>query len=335
MLAYQLPCGRGDGLQWLCRSALDARRLRCRRRHDPALSLWIRFPPEESEVALEAKDSSGQTLRFPIGATIEYPKAGDWQYVVVPLSAKHGGGIKGRLEEIGIVVQARGGVTVRGGIIQGSVSFDEVRLRESDETFHIDAAAQAEPPPASLSSPLGSSELAARLGVNIHLLNDDPALDLAHAAGFGFVRMDMLWANVERGSRYLSFFASGRRGCLQRAGSSQNGACSGFSTTDIRIMGGNTPRTPQDVAAFSRFFAEARPRHISKAAMSGMKSGMNRIRASSGNRLQMLLNTQPFSERRSRRSEGPTRRQRCRAEGWPGSMRHSSARLWIPVWPRV
>ena len=197
VLAYRLPCGRESGCsayvaaRWRPASPLPKRR-------DPALSLWVRFPPEV-EVALEVKDSTGQTLRFPIGATIEHPKAGKWQYTVFPLSAKDEGGIRGRLIEIGILVQARAGMTAAGAILQGSVSFDEVRLRESTETFHIDAAAQAEAPPPE------SSGLPSHLGVNIHLLHDDHALDLARAAGFEFVRMDMLWANVERRGRYRFF----------------------------------------------------------------------------------------------------------------------------------
>jgi hypothetical protein len=254
MLAYRLPCARETGCnayaaaRWRPASPLPKRR-------DPALSLWIRFPPEV-ELALEAKDSSGQTLRFPIGATIEHPKAGDWQYVVVPLLAKHAGGIKGRLMEIGILVQARAGVTAPGAslprtILQGSVSFDEVRLRESAETFHVDRAAQVEPPPP------GSSELAPRMGVNIHLLQDDRALDLAHAAGFGFVRMDMLWADVERRGRYR-FFPYDR---LLRALEARGMGVLWILDYGHPDHGGSTPRMPQDVAAFGRF-AEAAAEHF-------------------------------------------------------------------------
>src|ERR1700722_8186777 len=248
VLAYRLPCARETGCnayaaaRWRPASPLPKRR-------DPALSLWIRFPPEV-EVALEAKDSSGQTLRFPIGATIEHPKAGDWQYVVVPLSSKRAGGIKGRLVEIGILVHARSGLTEPGTILHGSVGFYEVQLRESSETFHIDAAAQAEPPPQ-------ASEWAPRLGVNIHLLQDDHSLDLAHAAGFGFVRMDMLWANVERRGGYR-FFPYDR---LLRALKARGMGVLWILDYGHPDHGGSTPRTPQDVAAFSRF-AEAAAGHF-------------------------------------------------------------------------
>ena len=63
-------------------------------------------------------------------------------------------------------------MTAPGAILQGSVSFDDLQLRESAETFHIDAVGQAEAPPPQ------SSELAPRLGVNIHLLQDVHSLDL-------------------------------------------------------------------------------------------------------------------------------------------------------------
>jgi len=103
-----------------------------------------------------------------------YPRAletGDWQYVVVPLSSKPAevqpnegtSRIKGRLVETGIMVQTLAQVTV-----QGVVSIDDVRLRESSEIFTIDGGAQVGPPLP------GSSELAPRLGVNSHLLRDEP-----------------------------------------------------------------------------------------------------------------------------------------------------------------
>jgi hypothetical protein len=46
-------------------------------------------------------------------------------------------------------------------------------------------------------APDGSAELASRLGVNIHFTQDDRALDAAKSAGFSWVRMDLLWAQVE------------------------------------------------------------------------------------------------------------------------------------------
>jgi hypothetical protein len=166
--------------------------------------------------------------------------------VVVPLSAKPAeeagasatGGIKGRLVEAGIQVEARAQVAV-----QGSVSFDDVRIRDSSETFHVGSAAQVVPPiPDSL-------ELGPRLGVNIHLLRDDPALDLARTAGFRFVRMDMLWTNVERGGRYRFF----QYDALLRSLDARGMGVLWILDYGHPNHGGKTPRTPEDVAAFGRF----------------------------------------------------------------------------------
>jgi hypothetical protein len=235
VLSYNLPCcDASASATWNSPSKLP-------KMHDPAISLWIRFPPE-AEVFLTAKDSSGQDLRFPIVATIEHPKAGGWRYALVPLSAKHDRGIKGRLLEVGILVRARHKES-----IAGSLSFDELRLRESFETFGLDPASRAEPPAPE------SRELASRLGVNIHLLDDNPALDQAHAAGFSFVRMDMLWSNIERNGRYR--FAPYDR--LLRELDARNMGVLWILDYGHPDHGGSTPQTPQDVAAFARFAAAA------------------------------------------------------------------------------
>jgi hypothetical protein len=259
VLAYQLSCGRdatcGAYAEAIWKPAPLPPPPKMR---NPAISLWIRFPPEVT-VSLVAKDTSGQTLQFPMRVTLEHPKAGDWQYVVIPLSSKTAGDtaddgtsrIKGLLVEIGVMVQPLANVTVPRVTVQGAVSFDDVRLRESSEIFHIDGAAEVEPPP-----PEGA-ELTPRLGVNIHLLRDGHALDLAHAAGFEFVRMDLLWASVERNGRYRFF---GYDALLRALEARHMGV---LWILDYRHPdhGGSAPRTPQDVAAFGRF-AEAMAAHF-------------------------------------------------------------------------
>jgi hypothetical protein len=213
----------------------------------------MRYAPDV-EVSLLTKDTSGQTLRFPIRATIEHIGPGDWQNFVVPLSPKPAADatqevparIKGRLVEVGIFVQARIRATV-----QGSVSFDDVRLLDTSAIFHIDPKTQAEPPPQeSLRQPL-------RLGVNIHLLRDDHALDEAKAAGFGFVRMDMMWANVERNGSYRWR----QYDALLRALDARGMGVLWILDYGHPNHGGDVPRTPQDIAAFSQF-AEAAAAHF-------------------------------------------------------------------------
>ncbi|MGA3190282.1 MAG: cellulase family glycosylhydrolase [Bryobacteraceae bacterium] len=218
ILSYQLPRDASAEAVWTPSSKIP-------KMHDPAISLWIRLPPEV-EVFLEGKDSNGQTLRVPIGG-----KAGEWQYVAIPLR------IKGRLVEIGMMVRARARVAV-----EGSLSFDEVSLREASEPFHVDMSAVPQAP-----GP------APHLGVNIHLLQDDHALDQAHAAGFEFVRMDMLWSNVERGGRYR-FFGYDR---LLRALDARGMGVLWILDYGHPDHGGSPPRTPQDVAAFARFAGAA------------------------------------------------------------------------------
>ncbi|SPF43330.1 exported hypothetical protein [Candidatus Sulfopaludibacter sp. SbA4] len=225
VLQYRLA-GAPVEAMWMAASPLP-------KMHNPAISLWIRFPPEV-EVFLVAKDTSGRALRFPIpAATLEHPKAGDWQYTRAR--------IKGQLAEIAISVQSLARVTV-----EGSVSFDDIQLRESPEIFSIDAAVPVSPPPPE------SVELAPRLGVNIHLLQDDPALDQARAAGFRFVRMDMLWSNVERGGRFR-FFAYD---ALLRALDARGMGVLWILDYGHPDHGGSVPRTLPDIAAFGRF-AEA------------------------------------------------------------------------------
>ncbi len=54
-------------------------------------------------------------------------------------------------------------------------------------------------------APSGSSSLAPRLGVNIHFTRDDRGLDAARSAGFTWVRMDLLWAQIETEPGYYDF----------------------------------------------------------------------------------------------------------------------------------
>ena len=240
VLAYRLPCER-DGACDAYAAAMVRPSSPFPKRHKPAISLWVRFLPDV-EVSVLAKDSGGHSVHFPIEATIENRMPGDWQYVVAVAADS----VKGRLVEIGVLVHAR----VR-GTVQGSVSFDDIRLRESTETFQVDPAAPA------IALPADSQELAPRLGVNIHLLRDDHSLDLAHAAGFGLVRMDMLWANVERGGRFR-FFAYD---ALLRALDARGMSVLWILDYGHPDHGGSVPRTSEDVAAFARF-AEAAAVHF-------------------------------------------------------------------------
>ena len=251
VLQYKLPCDTSAGCSGFVAAAWTPASPAPQKK-DPAISLWMRFPPDV-EVFLAAKDTSGQTLRFPVGAaSIEHPVAGQWMYVAVPLSGTSEEDplrtvrMKGRLAELALLVKARAPVAV-----EGSVSFDDIQLLEFSGTFRVGPSSPVElPPPQSL-------DLTSRLGVNIHLLRDEHSLDLAHEAGFHFARMDMLWTNVERGGRYRFF----QYDALLRALSARGMGVLWILDYGHPDHGGSPPRTPQDVAAFARF-AEAAATHF-------------------------------------------------------------------------
>lgn len=242
VLQYRLPCDQTAGCGGSV-AAIWTPSAELAPAHNPAISCWIRFSPEV-EVFLNVKDTSGQMLHLRIAAaTLEHPKAGDWQYASIPLSGVEGTGkLKGRIAEIGVMVQARG----RAGV-EGQVIFDDVRLLDSSALFEASATSEVEAPPPE------SAELAPRLGVNIHVLQDDHALDLARDAGFRFARMDLLWADVERNGR----FRFGGYDQLLRALESRGMGALWILDYGHPDHGGSTPRTAQDVTAFARFAGAA------------------------------------------------------------------------------
>src|SRR5438270_1626346 len=117
--------------------------------------------------------------------------------------------------------------------------------------FRLDPAAQA------TSAQTEALATTPEFGVNIHLLRDERSLDSAHSAGFRFVRMDMLWADVERRGRFrfLAYDA------LLRACEARQMGVLWILDYGHPDHGGTVPRTPEDVAAFGRF-AEAAAAHF-------------------------------------------------------------------------
>jgi hypothetical protein len=231
VLAYRFPCDHpgctGDA------TALWAPDAPLPKKNKPAISLWVRSSPEAG-VTLTVKDSSGQTSRFAIpAATLEDHDPQQWRNVVVPLPHE----IKGRIAGIGITAQPRYTATM-----QGTVSFDEIRLLEmKDEPFRLAATSEL--------APSVPQELAPRLGVNIHLLRDNGSLDQARNAGFRFVRMDLMWAQAERSGRFRFF----QYDALLRALDSRGMGVLWILDYGHPDHGGDAPRTPQDMAAFARF----------------------------------------------------------------------------------
>ena len=113
------------------------------------------------------------------------------------------------------------------------------------DSLHLDPLAQtAFSPPVRVELGL--------LGVNVHRLRGNAALDSAREAGFRFARVDLLWERVERRGAYRF--------------QAYDALMSELESRDMGALlildyghpdhGGGVPRTAEDIAAFGRF-AEA------------------------------------------------------------------------------
>jgi len=238
VLNYQIPCGDGTNCRgsvsavWRPGSAIQVG-------GRTAITLWIRFAANV-DVVIQCKDVGGRSTEFLIPvATLEQPRVGEWRHAVIPI-AEGPNRVKGRIAELSVTVQARAPVT-------GALSIDDLRVGDVSEVFELRPDAPVNPPTA------GAERLAPRLGVNIHVLNDNGALDRAREAGFSFVRMDMFWADVERKGRYRFDGYDELLAALEARGMSALWILD-YGHPD---HGGETPRTVQDVAAFGRFAAAA------------------------------------------------------------------------------
>ncbi len=202
----------------------------------PAVSLWVRFSGDV-EVTLKTDDTAGNTLLTPIAPSLEHSQHGEWLYTVCTL--------KKRIASLALIIRSRTDTAV-----QGDLSYDEVRLSSGKSIFRLTQDGKTQEPPSK------ARDLAI-MGVNIHLLRDVPSLDLARAAGFRFVRMDLLWTNIERRGRFR-FFAYDR--LVQELEARGMGVLwiLDYGHPD---HGGPVPRTAEDRAAFSRF-AEAAATHF-------------------------------------------------------------------------
>ena len=198
-------------------------------KHHSALSLWVRADPGVKP-AVTVRDRNGQTQRYPFElVTLENP-GGNRRQVVIPLRPE------GHIASLGI--QAA----------RGSIAFDDVRILESpDRVFSLNPDAALIPAP----------HVPPRFGVNLHGIDDDRQLDLARAAGFSFVRADLLWRAVERNGRYR--FAAADR--LMAALDARGMGVLWILDYGHPQHGGDVPRQPDDVAAFARY-AEAVAAHF-------------------------------------------------------------------------
>ncbi len=95
------------------------------------------------------------------------------------------------------------------------------------------------------------------IGVNVHRIRANASLDLARAAGFRFVRTDLLWERVERGGQFRFLAYDALMNALEARGM---GALLilDYGHPD---HGGKVPRTAEDIAAFGRFAEAAATRY--------------------------------------------------------------------------
>ncbi len=207
----------------------------CRRFRTPYFRYGLDFLLR-SRSPLKAEDNSGNTLTLPVQASLEHPQPGEWRYAAAR--------IKKRIATISLILRSRTDATV-----QGELYCDELMLSSAKNSFRLDVKEET-------GTPLSKTEELAILGVNIHLLRDEPALDLAHAAGFRFVRMDLLWSNAERRGRFRFFAYDLLLRQLEARGMSVLWILD-YGHPD---HGGGVPRSAEDIAAFSRF-AEAVATH--------------------------------------------------------------------------
>jgi Cellulase (glycosyl hydrolase family 5) len=199
------------------------------------LSLWVRSS-EDVDVSLNLTEGGGNIRTLPVKPSLEHSEDGEWRYVA--------GVVKKRITALAIIVRSRNNAPV-----QGELSFDEIFLSSGKNLLRLDPEQRIDAPSKLKTLPV--------MGVNIHLLRDEPSVDLAHAAGFSFVRMDLLWKNVERRGRFRFFaYDALLRGLEAR----------GMGVLWILDYGhadhdGGVPRNPEDIAAFCRF-AEAVAAHF-------------------------------------------------------------------------
>jgi polysaccharide biosynthesis protein PslG len=247
VLAYELAAGASATVVFTPVKPIAAK-------HRAALSFWIRAAPDVKLTAL-VRDQNGQTRRYPFEAvTLENPN-GDWRDVVLPLAMAstgfgdddHDGAAGRRIASLEILAEPRYPHT-----IHGNIGLDDLRLLDSpDRTFSLspDAALKA--------APKGAEHLAPRLGVNIHGPTGDDVVELAHAAGFSFFRVDVQWRFVERNGDYRFTAYDRLLAALEARGM---GALLILDYGHPQ-HGGGPPRSPDDVAAFARY-AEAAANHF-------------------------------------------------------------------------
>lgn len=157
-----------------------------------AVSLWLQSPPNIF-VNLRVNDSTGQTLQYRLNrpvSTISDPKA--WYQQIVALNAPEsswGGANDGTVHPPISQIAILAADPPEAGP-KGSIGFDDV-VAISAINYTLNPSASVVPG----SSRVG--DMFSNLGVAIHFTRDDRALDAVASAGFGWIRTDLFWSDIE------------------------------------------------------------------------------------------------------------------------------------------
>jgi hypothetical protein len=215
-----------------------------------ALAVWVSLSADV-RLTVRVTDETGQTLQFhPNVPALEHQSSGEWQHVVVPITTKtseswggaNNGEIQGRVSAIALLADSRFLQPAR-----GLIAFDDLQLiGTGDSSFQIDLSVIT-----GAAAPTAEGDLRTRLGVDIHFLKDDPALDIAKAAGFSFVRTDLPWAKLEEAEQYHF----GPFDELMASLEERNLGVLWVLDYGHPNHGGQLPKTDEDVNAYSRYAA--------------------------------------------------------------------------------
>lgn len=110
-------------------------------------------------------------------------------------------------------------------------------------------------------APDGSEYLAPLLGVNIHFTRDDRGLDAARRAGFAWVRMDLIWAQIETSRGVYNFSEYDRLLTALKARGMRALLILDYGNALYTGGANQPPVTAASIKAFGNF-AEAAARHF-------------------------------------------------------------------------
>lgn len=159
-----------------------------------SIAFWVR-EPARSQAKLRLYDSQDQVFEYSIPRPLEAFAPDMWFRSVVDVQEFTGsfGGLSD-----GVLRMPLKGLSILAipefetvGASKGSIDFDDI---SSLDEYRVQLTPDTLP---LIPAPTGAAELAPRLAVSIHREDTERALDLANAAGFSAVRVDLGWSDVE------------------------------------------------------------------------------------------------------------------------------------------